>query len=191
MVASTRTARPRPRDVPGYAEALAAGRVPSVPATPPSLLRGPSAAAMFRQFLVGTVVVVVAWFLVLAVTTHVAKGPGTTRVVVMVPAGLIAFTVVIALVRRVGRRNQAELAHCYTTIRLTMGGFSTNLGRMKSPQQRRADWNYAGVWVLDGGTGRVVSAPDPSVDPPGFFPSPHRQGALEFWTGAQWTGEFR
>ncbi len=48
-------------------------------------------------------------------------------------------------------------------------------------------WEWKGLWVLDS-HGNVVSAPDPSVDPPGLYPSPNVPGSRELWTGHRWTG---
>ncbi|WP_158630709.1 hypothetical protein [Nocardioides daphniae] len=37
----------------------------------------------------------------------------------------------------------------------------------------------------------MVSPPDPSVLPPGHYPSPNRPGQLEMWTGAAWMYDYR
>lgn len=190
-MATTRTAQRRPRDVPGYAEALASGRVHPVPAAPPPLLPGPSASRMFGYVLVAIAVWIAAFFGVFALVRNVTAHPGGTRIAIMVPLALVWFAVAVRMLRLVGDRNVQELAHGYTTIRLTFGGFFGSWRRWTSPQEQRMPWDYSGLWVLDGRTGGVLSRPDPRVDPPGYFPSPHRAGALELWTGAAWSGDFR
>jgi hypothetical protein len=50
-------------------------------------------------------------------------------------------------------------------------------------------WEWRGLWTL-ASDGRVVSAPDLSVDPPGVYPSPNAPGRHELWTGCQWTNVF-
>ena len=53
-------------------------------------------------------------------------------------------------------------------------------------------WNFAGMWVLDK-NGRVLHAPDRSVDPPGHYPSPFpgEEGKFLLWTGVMWLQSFR
>ena len=48
-------------------------------------------------------------------------------------------------------------------------------------------WNTRGCWVL-ALDGTVISQPDRSFDPPGFYPSPNEPGRMELWSGEEWTG---
>jgi hypothetical protein len=160
-----------PRDVPGFV----ARRAP--PSAPP-LLPGPSAQAEFRGFGLKSVAVVVAVLLVVDTAPHVGLGSAGT-VVVALAAGLVALWLIVQLFAQVGDRTLEELEHGYTTLTLRRPGLG------------RAPWDYSGAWVLDGRTGAVRSVPDPEREPPGFYPSPNRPGALELWTGAVWAGRYR
>ena len=160
-----------PRDVPGFT----ADRVPP---TAPALLPGPSAQAEFRRFLLKSVAVVVAVLLIVDTAPHVGLGSAGT-IVVALAAGLVALWLIVQLFAEVGDRTLEELEHGYTTLTL------------QRPVRGRATWDYSGAWVLDGTTGAVRSAPNPEREPPGFYPSPNRPGALELWTGAAWAGRYR
>jgi hypothetical protein len=161
-----------PRDVPGFT-------AHNVPPTAPALLPGASAQVEFRRFLFKSVAVVVSVLLILDAAPHVGLGSAGTSVVVLA-AGLVALWLIVQLFAQAGERNLEELEHGYTTLTLRRPG----LGRW-------VPWDYSGVWVLDGRTGGVRSAPDPAHEPPGFYPSPNRPGALELWTGAAWAGRYR
>jgi hypothetical protein len=91
----------------------------------------------------------------------------------------------------VGNRSVQELQHGYTTFRMQYGGFWWGEGRRWERVGRRAPWDYSGLWVLDTTGRHVLSPPNRSVDPPGFYPSPNRHGSLEMWTGLVWSGRYR
>ena len=99
--------------------------------------------------------------------------------------------VVLRLWTGVGNSHVRELNAGYTTFRLTFGGFWWGEPRSWPGFHRRAPWVYDGVWVLDPATGEVVQRPDGVSTPPGFYPSPHRTGMIELWSGAVWTGHYR
>jgi hypothetical protein len=160
-----------PRDVPGFT-----GH--NVPPAAPALLPGESAQAEFRRFLLKSVAVVVAVLLIFDTAPDVGLGSAGT-IVVALAAGLLALWLILQLFAPVGDRTVEELEHGYTTLTL------------RRPALGRAAWDYSGAWVLDGRTGAVRSAPDPEQEPPGFYPSPNRPGALELWTGAEWAGRYR
>jgi hypothetical protein len=120
----------------------------------------------------------VAVLLIVDTAPHVGLGSAGT-IVGALAAGLVALWLILQLFAQVGDRNLEELEHGYTTLTLRRPGLG------------RAAWDYSGAWVLDGTTGAVRSVPDPEREPPGFYPSPHRPGALELWTGAQWAGRYR
>jgi hypothetical protein len=153
------------------------------PASAPALLPGPSAQAEFRRFLLKGVGVVVAVLLIVDTAPHVGLGSAGVSIVVLA-AGLAALWLILQLFAQVGDRNLEELAHGYTTLTLRFGGFWGGEGQRRPGMGRRAPWDYSGV-------GAVRSVPDPEREPPGFYPSPNRPGALELWTGAVWAGRYR
>ncbi len=179
--------RPRPRDVPGFAEAVAAGIAPARPATAPQPSVRPSAAARQRVFVVA---------LVGGLTATVVLGlgllgddPGPGAVALVGVAATVVLVVLAALWRWVGAAALAELHRGYTTTTLVFGGYGLSVPRRYRSFGDRPPWDYSGVWRL----GPVASAdpPDPAQDPPGFYPSPTRDGELELWSGRVWLGVFR
>lgn len=161
-----------------------------VPAAPPALLPGASAARAFNRFLLRGACAVAA--VLATVELASSSGLGTTSAgLVTLAAGLAGFAAVLRLLGRVGDRKLEELAAGYTTLRLDFGGFWLGEGRRWPRFGHRAPWDYAGLWVLDGSTGAVVAEPDRAADPPGLYPSPNRSGAMELWTGVVWSGDFR
>ncbi|MFN8075642.1 MAG: hypothetical protein U0Q15_09505 [Kineosporiaceae bacterium] len=181
---------PLPRDVPGYAEAVAGGATPRVPPGPPRPLPGPTARGAFHGFLGRAAVVVVALVLLPDVATR-ALPPAVAGLAMLVGGVGGLALIVLRLWGAVGRRCVEEFHAGYTTLPLTFGGFGWGEGRRWEGVGRRPPWDYSGLWVLDGTATRVVSAPDPAQDPPGFYPSPHRPGRQELWTGAVWSGRYR
>lgn len=91
----------------------------------------------------------------------------------------------------VGRRSVQEFEAGYTTFAMQYGDIGFGDRRRSGRRGRLTPWNYAGLWVLDGAARDVVSAPDPSIDPPGYYPSPNRRNVFELWTGAVWSGRYR
>lgn len=63
-------------------------------------------------------------------------------------------------------------------------------GTRFSSTNGRVDWDYSGLWVL-ADDGRVKRAPDVTVEPPGFYPSPNRPRQYELWTGTTWAAQYR
>lgn len=179
--------------MPGFESALRSGLLPAVPAPPPAPppapLPGRSAQAAFRVFLGELAAIVALGLLLVAVAGRVGLSQGWTSVLVLV-AGLVGFLLALYRWQRVGQHYLAELEHGYTTLVLQFGGFALGDGRRRPGLGRRVPWNYAGIWVFTP-SGEVLSAPEPGVEPPGFYPSPNRPGAFELWTGAVWAGEYR
>ena len=180
----------RPRDVPGYEAAVASGTVRPVPAAPPALLPGPSAARVFNRFLLSAAAIVAAVLVVVEVSSRSELGSTATSLICLA-AGLLGFAAIIVLLGRVGDRKLEELAHGYTTLQVEFGGFWVGEGRRWPRFGHRPPWDYSGLWVLDGSTGAVISEPVAGADPPGLYASPNRPGALELWTGAVWSGNYR
>lgn len=172
----------RPRHVPGYAEAVAAGLTPPRPLHAPSLLPGPTA----HQALVRCGVALVAAAALAAIGFLIAPTNGRGQLTVLgaltVPVTTAAVVgVVVLAVRRFRRILLAELGAGYVTITLHQGMlWSAHRSGLRGPSSVVA-WAWDGVWVL-APSGRVVSAPDPDVEPPGFYPSPSTPGRLELWT---------
>lgn len=180
---------PEPRDVEGFADAVSAGVTPARPATPPRIAGRPTARRAF---------------IVLATTFCVAAAVAIACLV-MLPGGrvagwgAVAFFAVLAIgylatrasLHRFRDTFLTELHAGYATTTFTQGLFW--IPRRGSGRRTWGDdvvgWNWDGLWVLDV-HGNVVSAPDRSLDPPGLYPSPHRPGQLELWTGYRWTGVF-
>jgi hypothetical protein len=178
-----------PRAVPGFAEAVAGGRVPRVPAEPPALGPRPSAQRLFRTLVLGCVLAVpgllaLHWLLV-AVDT-----PDLGRLVVLVGTSLVLFWALFARLAKVGRRSIEEFRLGYTTLILEWGGFWVGEGRFRVATEMRTPWDYSALWHLDGSTGRVIRPPSGTGDPPGMYPSPTRPGSMELWTGVMWQRHF-
>lgn len=178
---------PRPREVPGYAEAVAAGLTPARPPRPPSLRPGTTA----HQALVrcGVTLAGAAALVAVAIALGPSDGgqataPGVAMVLGAAAAGVVA---VVAAIRRFRRALLAELAAGYVTTTFHQGLFWFVHRPGPVVGNDVVGWVWAGVWVLDS-SGNVVSAPDPDVDPPGMYPSPNRPGQQELWTGSQWIG---
>jgi hypothetical protein len=180
-----------PRKVADYARAFADGVVRPVPALPPTLLPGRTANGMMRMFILSTVAWGALWFALHSAAGRISSTHAGLRGPLLFVISSGVFFGVLAQVSRVGNRNVEEFARGYTTLRLQFGLlFYTGLTFKRSPREQRTPWNYSGIWVLDD-HGRVLSPPDPGVDPPGYFPSPNRPGQFELWTGACWSGHFR
>ena len=178
---------PRPRDVPGFAEAAAAGLTPARPSGPPGLLQGTTAhRALVRC---GVVLAGAALLVVVALTLGPENGGQATvqDVAVMLGATVVGIAAVVVAIRRFRRVLLAELGAGYVTTTFHQGMFWFVNRPGPAVGDDVVGWDWAGVWVLTS-DGAVVSGPDPDADPPGFYPSPNRPGQLELWTGSQWIG---
>lgn len=187
-----RSLDPRPSDVEGFAEAQATGMTPAVPAHPPaSPLSAPTAHTMLRHLGYSLATTVGA---ALAALVGLPKPDGR-----IAPVTAIVIIVVLACGGFLIRRSLAafrsklleEMQAGYVTTTFEQGGFwlAKRDGSAFAPGRNVLGWDWRGLWVLDP-TGRVVSPPDRSVDPPGLYPSPHSPGKRELWTGHQWTFVF-
>jgi hypothetical protein len=184
-----RSLRPLPSDVEGYAAAVAAGLTPARPSTPPDITGRPTARNAFRQLATTFAVAVapaVLWTVLLADERIGGKGGAIAYVAILV----IAYFVVRVPLHRCRDILLEELQAGYTTRTFTQGLFWIPRGPGRSMKGDDViGWIWDGLWVLDV-HGNVVSAPDRSIDPPGLYPSPHRPGQLELWTGCQWAGVY-
>lgn len=178
---------PRPRDVPGYAEAAAAGLSPARPSRPPSPLPGTTShQALIRC---GVVLAGAAALVVAALVVGPEEGGQATvrEAAIMLGATAVGVIAVIAAVGRFRRVLLSELGAGYVTCTFHQGLFWFVSSPGPTFGKEITAWDWTGVWVLTS-DGSVVSAPDLDADPPGFYPSPNRPGQLELWTGSQWTG---
>jgi hypothetical protein len=181
----------RPHDVDGFARAVAAGLVPHIPPEPPRVLPGPTTQQVFRTFLVKSGVTLAVVLLLVELVPRIGLPTAVSGLLVLA-LGLFGLgAIFFRFWGGVGRRNVLEFERGYTTFVMQYGGFWWGEGRRWEGVGRRAPWDYSGLWVLDGAGRQVVSAPDLNVDPPGFYPSPNRRGALELWTGVVWSGRYR
>lgn len=167
------TDEPRPSQVPGYADAVASGLVRGVPAEQPMLLPGPSARGLAQRYGVLFAVLTLAYVVLFAFV----ESP-----LVLIGTGMVWLLLGCFLFGRVGDRLVEELRLGYATLLIDSGMFWIRMSGWIS-------WSFDGVWRF---TGRGVRPPAPGVtDPPGLYPSPHRQGRWEIWTGHVWTGVHR
>lgn len=162
-------------------------RVPNVPAEPPRLQPGISAARWMRLIYVlwGVgIVAVVALFFVGRRVDFALIGPVIFVVSMLVvgPSFLIPW--------RMLNTARAEARHGYTTLGGTM--MTSPKGELDPywlKNRRRVQFDFAGLWHLDS-SGNVKLPPDRQLDPPGFYPSPHAEHDYELWTGQFWTGNY-
>jgi hypothetical protein len=166
----------RPRDVPGFHDAFNAGILPQVATHPPAVLPGQTVGQMGLRFLIGLGGVFVG--AAIPIMTNKAGWLIPAVTLLGVAAGIFASKVIRA-------KATLELKHGYTTSRETASWFF-NLGK-----NRHMRWNFAGAWQLNR-NGTVVSVPpDPLVEPPGYYPSPHKPESLGLWSGYAWANRYQ
>lgn len=180
---------PQPNEVLGYREAVAAGRVPSVPAEPPLALPGRSAAQLRTWMLAA----VVAWMASSAATivglsgaAEDVQGVGAVGVLLLGSAAMLAL---MRLAKAVGHRHYSELQRGYSTVEAIYALWEPTRDGRFAKLDWNVPWDHRGCWILRS-DGRVVRGPDRRVEPPGFYPSPHRAELFELWTGRAWAGVY-
>lgn len=182
---------PLPRDVEGFSRAVILRLSPSVPMSPPAPPAGvlvPSANDIFRadltRFIAFTVIYI---FFVFGVLSRLAL-PWGIELALLFALGATWFTLMMRALRRAGKRTLDEIVRGYSTL----GSNGTNYFRSSEHSwgEGGAPWDYSGVWRLDRNFA-VKSPPNLEIDPPGFYPSPHRAGQWELWTGVVWSGTYR
>lgn len=180
---------PRPRDVDGFAEAMAGGLTPARPTTPPTIQVRPIAHEAFVGLAATLGASVVAMVICLiSLADNRISGLGA---IVFGAIATIGFVVIRASLRRFRALFLDELQAGYATTTFTQGLFwlpVRGAGR-RTWGDDVIGWDWDGLWVLDA-EGHVVSGPDPSKDPPGLYPSPNVSGQRELWTGYRWTAVF-
>lgn len=148
------------------------GLTPRVPPTPPALVCPPSYKGILPAAVAGLLGIVVT-----VVTTQV-----WALVVTLGLFGLIIVRVVI-----MQRRERLEVAAGYRLVNWRAGTWGRDPDRRFTvgTGMAAAPWDLRGLWFLDE-KGQVLAPPDPSVLPPGKYPSPNKPGQLEMWTGTAW-----
>lgn len=166
-----------PREVPGYRHAIETGvaRLPS-PLEPPTPLPGISGA--WRT----TITTWSPWIVfTLAIATFAPRGMG-----IWIFGVWAAVLAVAPLARRwCERRKMDELAAGYITLPVIERYPGRNSASWGLPA-----WNYTGTWAFTR-SGAIKWAPDPTVDPPGFYPSQNHPERLQLWSGSEWLPQFR
>lgn len=178
-----------PSEVPGYAEAGTAGLLPGVPSTPPRLMVVPTAQAALRTFIATFFGGGLTAILFGKVLGWVGAPDGAIMVVVGL-GGTLLLVLILRLLARIGDQLVAEIRHGYTTLENFSGGFWTGQGHTDVFGRVRGKWDFRGLWLLDGKTGAVRRPPTPGGLPPGMYPSPHRPGQWELWTGVHWMDHY-
>lgn len=176
---------PRPRDMASFGRAEVAGSTPQIPPTPPRIEEAPTSQKAFMQMVMVLAVTVACVIGVVLVGQSDGHLSWLTVALTLGVAGIGA-AIVVALTRRWGQALMAELQHGYTTMTFTMGAFWFTPPPEGTWTLNWVEWDWRGTWVLRA-DGEVVSEPSDAFDPPGLYPSPRREGALELWTGHQWT----
>jgi hypothetical protein len=129
--------------------------------------------------------------LVLVIVFVVSPGlPSMIGALLALGSGLAWFALLLRWLRQLGRRNLEEVTAGYTTLVIKFGIFEQSSDRRWQALEAGMPWDYSGVWVLDHNL-EIQSSPSREVDAPGYYPSPHRAGAWELWTGAVWSGSYR
>jgi hypothetical protein len=172
--------------VPAFGRAKASGLTPRVPRTPPEVTVRPTArrAQLDVAMIVGTVVATILLVLFGGGSDGRLSWP-VVGVLLLVTAAGSALT--MGAVRRWGKAQIAELQRGYTTTTFTMGRFWISPAPDAPWTLGWVQWDWHATWVLRP-NGKVVSSPSSDADPPGLYPSPRRENALELWTGHQWSG---
>lgn len=104
-----------PREVPGYAEAVAAGTVPRVPAKAPALGPRPSAQQMFRRFAISCVTAIPALPALHWALRAIGTPPGV-RLIVMLVVSLALFWAMFRRLAQIGDRSLEEFQRGYATL---------------------------------------------------------------------------
>ncbi|WP_146099676.1 hypothetical protein [Kineococcus xinjiangensis] len=150
---------------------------------------GTSAHRAFNLFLV-KIITAVAGVLVAVELVQLLPLGGVLISIAVLAMGLFTFVLALHWWKGVGARNFEELRRGYTTLVLHYGSFAPIAHRGWHQTRWRLPWDYSGCWVLSP-QGQVLQPPHEGVDAPGFYPSPHKAGAFELWTGTAWSGHYR
>ncbi len=158
----------RPSQVPGFA-----AHSYQVPANPPTLLPGLSAKQLATRSVVMFALAMFVWVGLLAFADASW---------VVLSSGLGLFALGWFLLKRLGDRLISELSCGYTSFSFASGMFWFRNDGWVS-------WDFSGVWKLTGA--EMIAPTQVAIEPPGLYPSPHREGKLELWSGRSWTKVYR
>lgn len=186
-----RLKQPRPRDVNGFSHAASLGLLPSVPSSPPTPETGlllPSANGILRTGLAKFVSATIIYVLIVFGALPRVELPSGVVFAILLTLGAGWFILMVRTLKRPGQRTLDEMIHGYST--LGSSGPNYSCSSEHSWGEGGPPWDYSGVWLLDR-TFAVKSLPNHQIDPPGFYPSPHRDGQWELWTGVLWSGIYR
>lgn len=165
-----------------------AGLSPRIPPAPPRVEIRPTAQRARRDLALTAGMAASAVVVVVVVGASDGRLPWPA-VAAMLLVGVAGVAAIAAMTRRWGRSQLAELQHGYTTATFELSRFWFAPAPDAPMTLGKIQWDWRGTWVLSP-DGSVVSAPSDAFDPPGLYPSPNRPGAVELWTGHQWTGYF-
>lgn len=166
-----------PRLVPGFDQARDLGMLPRVPETAPA----PVTIDSRRVLLTAAGTAFGALVLVLVLVNGAGAPPWLLGIVSL--AGIAAVAALLVRARSV-MWQEIQAGYCRMDDMVAL--FSRDPEhRFPANRMRGAPWDLRGLWQL-GADGTVVRPPDRSVLPPGLYPSPHRPGELELWTGVAW-----
>lgn len=181
---------PRPRDVVGFAEATAAGLTPERPEVAPAIGSSLSAHQAFIRLAVTIGAAVTVWILALFLLPTPNNSITGMTAVILIVLFAIGYFAIRKAVRTFRSILLDELQAGYVTTTFAQGLFwIRKSGRLFTWADDVVGWDWDGLWVLDS-DGNIVSSPNPSVDPPGLYPSPHVPGRRELWTGYVWTSVY-
>lgn len=172
--------------MPAYGQAKADGLIPHVPPTPPVVSVRPTAQRALRDVALVGAVFSAGVLLVFFIGGASGRLPASALLALLIVSAL-GFTGLWFTIRRWGRTQIAELQLGYTTTTFTLGRFWIGSAPDGPVTNGWVEWNWDSTWWLRP-DGEVVEPPSGDVEPPGLYPSPRREGALELWTGCQWSG---
>lgn len=170
-----------PSEVPGFAAHEASRGKQRVPTVPPTLLPGPTSTHLVLRMAAG--------FIGGVLTLVLLPLPDSWRLVVFLPASIFILYLTGRQLHAFGSRQVEEYLAGYRVRGITMGSAFLGRSYRRAWEHKRVGWDERGLWQLNT-RGEAVAPPQEGVLPPGFYPSPHRPGRLQLWTGLQWLTYF-
>ncbi len=188
----TRHETPDPREVDGFEAAQKQGLLPLVSDTAPTLEIQPPAGAMLDTHIISSVIGFFACVVGILLIDKFLKPPDIVFIGQVVITGSLMFWYWLWKTAKIGEVAVSEFSRGYTTIqRLVFGNFWLGSSRTSWWNDDRIGWDFTGLWRLDPKSGAVIAAPNRTVTPPGFYPSPFKSGKFQQWTGSEWISVYR
>lgn len=178
----------QPRQVKGYEQARVAKLTPQIPKTPPSILHKPTASQRLTRVAIVGAVVVISIIITMFAASEEGRLPLSGIIALLTVSG-VGIAILWFTVKQWGKTLIAELQQGYTTNTFKLARFWTAPSPDGVITNGWIQWDWDATWVLRN-DGTVISSPTSLADPPGLYPSPHREGEFELWTGYQWTNYF-